>query len=171
MYGVPVQVDKSSVPLKRMLLFAVFYLPAKSKALNMKQFNEEYGCLYCYDKGEIYNCAYGYHQDMAHNLRSNKGFEDLAKKANRTGQVQYGIKSKAMPADTIELPQCLLIDYMHSILEGISKQLMKLWFDSKFHRHNFSLRKIKCLALKDKINQGDSTATTSIGFNIILQSL
>ena len=124
-----------------MLLCAVFDLPARSKALNMKQFNGEYGCLYCYDKGKIYNRARIYRPDVAHNLRTNKEFEDLAKKAERTGQAQYGIKGKAMLADIIELPQCIPPDYMHSILEGIFKQLMKYWFDSKFHSHPFSLRK------------------------------
>uniref|UniRef100_A0A1X7UZA9 Uncharacterized protein n=1 Tax=Amphimedon queenslandica TaxID=400682 RepID=A0A1X7UZA9_AMPQE len=101
MDGVPVQVDKSSVPLKRMLLFAVFDKPAKSKALNMKKFNEEYGCLYCYDKGEIKNCAYSYHQDMAHNLRSNKGFEDLAKK--RIEQVRCNTALKVKQCQQIQL--------------------------------------------------------------------
>uniref|UniRef100_A0A1X7UL09 Uncharacterized protein n=1 Tax=Amphimedon queenslandica TaxID=400682 RepID=A0A1X7UL09_AMPQE len=120
----------------------------------MKQFNGQYGCLYCYDEGEIYNRACIYCPDMAHNLRTNKVFEDLAKKADRAGQAQYGIKGKAMLADTIELPQCIPPDYMHSILEGIFKQLMKYWFDSKFHSHPFILRKfmnkINALLLKIK---------------------
>ena len=36
--------------LKAKLLLGVFDLPAKAAALNVKQFNGEYGCNYCLDK-------------------------------------------------------------------------------------------------------------------------
>ena len=43
----------SEIIIRPKLLMVVFDLPAKSSATNTKQFNGEYGCLYCLDKGEI----------------------------------------------------------------------------------------------------------------------
>ena len=42
---------------------------------------------------------------------------------------------------TLELPQCIPIDYMHAVLEGAFKALLKHWFDSKYHGKVYSLRK------------------------------
>lgn len=54
--------------------------------------------------------------------------------------------------NNIELPVCIPVDYMHSVLEGIMKQLLKRWFDSKHHSRVYSLRKCsydidKCINL------------------------
>jgi hypothetical protein len=46
------------------------------------------------------------------------------------GCAVMGVKGKSVLADDIQLPECLPIDYMHSILEGVFKALIKSWFDS-----------------------------------------
>lgn len=112
---------------------AVFDLPAKSAATNTKQFNGEYGCFYCLDKGEVHNRARIYPSHASHNLRTTKNMKIWATVAEETGISQYGVKGKSALANHVDYPQCIPVDYMHSVLEGVFKQLMKRWFDAKFH--------------------------------------
>ena len=128
--------------LRAQLVMAVFDLPAKAAATNTKQFNGEYGCFYCIHPGEIYErtrvyppCAAGYA------LRTPDLMKDWAAKAEETGKAQYGVKGHSILVKYIEFPSCVPIDYLHSILEGVFKQIMKRFFDSKYHDKPYSLRK------------------------------
>ena len=126
---------------KPKLLMAIFDLPAKASATNTKQFNVEYGCFYCFDKGEMYAGARIYPPDATHQVRTNEQMKKLALLAKETGKAQHGVKGESILAEYIEFPACIPIDYMHSILEGVFKQLMRHWFDSKFYNQPYSLRK------------------------------
>ncbi len=64
-----------------------------------------------------------------------------ASTAAATNSSQYGVKGKSILAEYIDFPQCVPVDYMHSILEGVFKQLMKLWFSPNFYQEPYSLRK------------------------------
>ena len=66
----------------------------------------------------------------------------LAEKAERTGREQYGVKGVSILSKYIELPACVPVDYMHSVFEGVMKQLLKRWFDSKYHSHAYSPKEI-----------------------------
>lgn len=131
----------ASVRLRPMLLMAIFDLPAKASATNTKQFNGEYGCFYCLDKGEVCNRARIYPPNTDCTLRNHEQMREQVLTAERTGTIQCGIKGDCVLAKHIEFPQCIPIDYMHSILEGVFKQLMKRWFNPKFHSEPYSLRK------------------------------
>ncbi len=50
-------ISHKEVVIRAKLMQAVFDLPAKSSATCTKQFNGEYGCFYCVQKGEIYKRA------------------------------------------------------------------------------------------------------------------
>ena len=43
-------------------------------------------------------------------------------------------------ASTLDLVNCIPIDYMHAVLEGVVHQLMKFWFNSNYHLQPFYLR-------------------------------
>ena len=49
--GVPVQTPDGALIARAILLCCSFDLPARAIALNMKQWNGAYGCLYCEDMG------------------------------------------------------------------------------------------------------------------------
>ena len=56
-----------------------------------------------------------------------------------------------MLSSNIQLPECVPIDYMHAVLEGVFKGLMKSWFDSSNHRMPFYLgRDVKIINKKAK---------------------
>ena len=117
--GIPIKSSNSTVHLRPKLLAAVFDLPARSAATNTKQFNGEYGCFYCLDKGEIYNRARIYPPTDTHVLRTDEDMRRWALEADKTGQVQFGVKGTSILASHLEYPQCIPVDYMHSILEGV----------------------------------------------------
>ena len=127
--------------LRAKLLLAVFDFPARSSATNTKQFNGEYGCLYCFEKGEMHNGARIYRPALNVELRTNNSMNTLALRADETGKAQCGVKGSCVLGQYIEIPECIPIDYMHSVLEGVFKQLMKRWFDQKFYSQPYSLRK------------------------------
>lgn len=112
-------------------------MPAKASATNTKQFNGAYGCTYCFHEGERFNRARIYPPlQTPCQVNTTDLMVSLAAKAEETGEPQLSILS-----EHIELPACIPIDYMHSILEGVFKSLMKYWFDSKYHKEPYSLRK------------------------------
>ena len=49
------------------------------------------------------------------------------------------VMGKSVLADDIQLPECLTINYMHAVLEGFFKTLIKSWFDSSNYRMVFYL--------------------------------
>ena len=132
---------ESGLLLRPKLLMGVFDLPAKSAVTNTKQFNGKHGCFYCLDEGEVYNRARIYPPTAEHVLRTTEGMKRCALEAESTGQAQYGVKGWSLLGEHLEFPQCIPIDYMHSVLEGTFKHLMKFWFDSKFHGQPYSIRK------------------------------
>lgn len=140
--GILVQSHSHSVHyLRPKLIMAVFDLPARAAATNMKQFNGEHGCLYCLDKGQIHNRARIYPPNDSHTLRTNDNMRKMALEADATKKVKFGIKGSSVLSNHLHIPECIPIDYMHSVLEGVFKQLMKLWFGPSFRSEPFSLRK------------------------------
>ena len=134
-------IPHKSVVLRAKLLQAVFDLPARSSATNTKQFNGEYGCFYCTDKGEVFNRARIYPPTDKHTIRTSQEMREWAAKAETSGKPQYGVKGRSILSEFIEFPSCIPIDYMHSVLEGVYKNLMKMWFDPRFHSEPYSLRR------------------------------
>lgn len=72
-------------------------------------------------------------------MRNNEEMKRWAAMAERKGEPQCGVKGKCLLGEHLESPECIPIDYMHSVLEGVFKQLMKLWFDPKFHSEQYNL--------------------------------
>uniref|UniRef100_A0A1X7UEC1 Uncharacterized protein n=1 Tax=Amphimedon queenslandica TaxID=400682 RepID=A0A1X7UEC1_AMPQE len=136
-----IRIPGSAVCIRAKLVMAVFDLPARAAATNTKQFNGEYGCTYCLDKGRIVNRAHIYPPDDNHKLRESKQMKEWAVKAEMLNVSVYGIKGTSVLSDVLEIPVCIPIDYMHSLFEGVFKQLMKLWFGSSYHSEPYSLRR------------------------------
>ena len=141
--GVTLQVDAShsEVVIRAKLVMAIFDLPAKAAATNTKQFNGEFGCFYCLNKGKVYNRARIYTPDDSHVLRTPEQMKKWAEEAEINQESKFGVKGFSLLSNYLTFPQCIPVDYMHCVLEGVVKQLLKLWFGSNFHKEAFSLRK------------------------------
>ena len=133
--------------VKCILLSAVFNDPAKSMSQNMVQFNDYYGCPDHLIKGRsivtskkdhkpIY--LFNYENPCRHEkLRDHKTLVSITKQVEKstveTGKIvpQYGLKGCSWPMvfPKFNIVQGVVIDYMHLVLIGVVKMLMKLGFD------------------------------------------
>lgn len=124
------------------MLTAVFDLPAKATATEFVQFNGYYSCNYCLDKGKQTNHRHIFMPDEKHEVRTTNSISvdvDISN-AEKKGKPVNGVKGKSILSDRLNLPEDVVIDYMHAVLEGVSKSLSAL-FDSKCHKYRFYLGK------------------------------
>ena len=73
--------------------------------------------------------------------RCKEDIERWATEAEDSGKPVYGIKSYSILSLYIDIVRDIPIDYMHMILEGISKMLLKYWSDGSFKDRRFYLGK------------------------------
>ena len=118
---------------------------------NMVQFNGYYGCpdyliegrsIVTSKKGHKLIYPFNYENTCGHEkLRDHKSFVSIAKQVEKstteTGKIvpQYGLKGCSWPMvfPKFDIVRGAAIDYMHLVLIGVLRMLMKLWFDQS-HR-------------------------------------
>lgn len=127
---------------RAMLLCGSCDLPAKAIVYNMKQYNGEYGCSHCLQSGKRLTLdtggsvhVYPYIQnDPIGPKRTEEQARRYAHEAVTTGKPVFGVKGpswlSAIPGYSIIDGNT--IDYMHSVLLGVTKMLLSLWFDSQY---------------------------------------
>ena len=121
------------------LIMGVFDLPARASATNCMQFNGNYSCLYCFDKGIHISHRQLFLPDEEHNPRSKETIDRHARKAERKRAVIFGIKGKSILSSYIDIVQAVPADYMHAVLEGVSRRILSTCLDSKNHASRFYL--------------------------------
>ena len=137
--GVKVCTSEGTKTLKACLLLSVFDMIAKAMAVNCMQFNGKYGCLYCLDKGQNLSRRHLYFPEDEHQPRSSRKMKKWAERAERSGQPVYGVKGKSVLSSHIDIVTSVPVDYMHAILEGVTKSMLAYWLDTKHHSHRFYL--------------------------------
>lgn len=125
--------------LKAKLLIGVFDLPAKAMATNFIQFNGKHGCTYCTDEGTYFSHRRIYLPNDNHTSRKTHEVTRCARRAEREGITVCGIKGFSILSPYISIPKSVPIDYMHAVLEGVTKSLIRFWFDSTNHGTRFYL--------------------------------
>ena len=60
-----------------------------------------------------------------------------ALEAERTHSCIQGVMGTSPLASTFDIVASVPIDYMHAVLEGVTRRLMTSWFASKFHTAPF----------------------------------
>lgn len=60
-----------------------------------------------------------------------------AQKAEAKGIPVCGIKGTSVLASTLDRADGIPINYMHAVLEGVTKWLLHAWFKSQNHREAF----------------------------------
>jgi len=74
-----------------------------------------------------------------HRPRTHKQVIGWAKTAELTKKDVYGIKGQSVLANHLNIVSDVPIDYMHAVLEGVTKGLMTYWFDSKYSGRSFNM--------------------------------
>lgn len=120
----------------------VFSLVCSSDAVarpllrNCKQFNGEYGCDWCLHPGMMVEKGGGYMRSYPYDenkqvARTNEMFKDNATQAEGSEPPKYGVKGLSLLSilPLFDIVLGFVPEYMHSVLLGVSKQLMSLWLD------------------------------------------
>lgn len=133
--------------VKGILLCGTCDMPAKCSVLNMTQFNGLYGCPKCTQPGEVISVGRGHARVFPCDLttlddskRTHDQTKMCAEQAFQMGKPILGIKGPSwflyhMP----DLINGTAIDWMHQVLLGIVRRLLKLWFDSSHSSQPYSI--------------------------------
>ena len=122
------------------LLFGVFDMVARAPVLNMVQFNGANGCHVCTHPGKQLGRGKRIYppNPTPHPVqRTHQMMIQDATRAVETGSAFNGVKGPSVVAPCFDLVRSIPIDYMHAVLEGVTKSLLRSWFDKKNHRHPF----------------------------------
>ena len=120
------------------LLLGVFDMPAKALVLNTKQFNGEYGCSTCLHLGVHKNGSRIY-LPLECEMRTNTMMLQCAEKAVKRATPVLGVKGYSALSPVMDLVDLVPVDYMHAVLEGMTRWLLHRWFDSKHHAEPYYL--------------------------------
>lgn len=138
-HGVKVDTPEGPKTVKACLLLGVFDLIAKAMVANCTQFNGKYGCLYCLDEGKHVSNRHLYFPEDDHKPRSTHDMKQWAEEAERSGSPVYGVKGKSVLSSHINIVDSVPVDYMHAVLEGVTKTMIQYWLDTKYHSRRFYL--------------------------------
>lgn len=133
--GVTISTPAGIKVLKFRPAFGLFDLVAKAPILNMHQFNGVNGCPTCLHPG-IWTAS-RYYLPEPHTLRTNSSVMKAAEDAVKQGIVVDGIKGKSTLSGIVDLVEDIPVDYMHCILEGVTKWLLGKWFTTSNSRSPF----------------------------------
>ena len=100
----------------------------------MKQFNGEYGCPTCLQPGlRLPTGSQIYVPYNTVELRTDNSICQSAQQAQTkfNGETKYGVRGLFVLAPAIGLVEGIPVNYMHAVLEGMTKWLLHAWFDSK----------------------------------------
>ena len=137
--GIEVNLSHShSEILKAKLVLGIFDLPAKASVLCCKQFNGEYGCTVCLHPGKYLSKRRVY-PALPYRERTHQQNKSFARRAIHCRKAIKGIKGVSPLEQYVDLVDCIPVDYMHCVLEGVVKRLMTLWFEPKNHSKVFYL--------------------------------
>lgn len=110
--------------------------------LSQKQFNGEYGCLVCTHPGSHHSRGrhvYLPNHEPSPVARTHASVMRAAQEAEASGVPVCGIKGISVLADSLDLVDGIPVDYMHSVLEGVTRWLLRAWFKTENHREPYYL--------------------------------
>ena len=124
--------------------------PARCMVQGTHQFNGAYGCTWCLQEGRVVQKGNGYTRVYEHITdvpkRTHNGVLESAK-AVVEGDLEHheGVRLAtpllALPdACGVDAVRSFSVDYMHAVLLGIVRQVLELWFGSKWSSFPFSIR-------------------------------
>jgi hypothetical protein len=150
--GLSLSTPEGTKTIRGKLLLGIFDMPAKAAVLNMKQFNGAYGCPTCLHEGTHQRGAQIYLPQTCRE-RTNDKVHECAQKAERSGNAVHGIKGHSILSGVFDVTNCVPVDYMHAVLEGVTRWFLHSWFDSKHHAQPFYLGRYLQAIDKDLMQQ------------------
>ena len=144
--GFEVNTGTGLISLPFNVILGTFDLPAKSKILNMTQFNGAFGCSSCEEPGAKEKQGRGSVQVYPYQVIKPKLREATniichkAPNSNDKKRIK-GIKgySGLLGLSQLDIVKGIVPDYMHGVLLGAMKTLFSLWFCGKNSKEEFLL--------------------------------
>lgn len=145
---------RSKFTCKGVVLAWTCDLPARCLVCNSMQFNGEYGCWKCLQQGKTAKAAGGHVQGFPYQENDPKGplqnKEDTIRHAAGVTKKQMagekcsnvmGVKGPSWLSflKHYDVVRDVAIDYMHGVLLGVQKLLLKLWFNPSFSGNAYSI--------------------------------
>ena len=145
--GISIEIDGNLEKCQGFLLCLTADLPARSAVLNMTQFNGQFSCIKCLSKGENFRTTKGGNIHIFPYTgetpvpRTKEDCINDAHTAYQTNSISRGLKGPSflLALSSFDTVRSVSIDYMHCILQGITKLLIGLWFTSSKSSESFSL--------------------------------
>ena len=128
-----ITVSTSGQQLRKIIiqpLFGVVDLIAKAPVLNMVQFNGANGCPVCVHPG-VWNRTRLYLPGTEYPLRTDASMRHDASSAQREKTTINGIKGPSALTGVLNLAWGTPTDYMHCVLEGVTKRLLTTWIETR----------------------------------------
>lgn len=108
-------------------------LIAKGPSINFKIFCGKFGCSDCLHPGLKLPCPGNVRIYLPRKFprRNHEDSLDHAKLADITGEATFGIKGSSPVHRILKIPEMLLFDYMHQVLEGEYTRRLTKWLNGK----------------------------------------
>lgn len=130
--GVAIETPHGLITYRAKVELAIFDLPAKAAVLCAKQFNGKYGCSVCLHPGE-YSGRCQVYPPTEYPERTHRSVIAAARLAEATKKAVVGIKGVSPMSTTLDLVDSIPVDYMHAVLDGVTRNLLNHWFVPKYH--------------------------------------
>ena len=139
--------ERGKFTCKGYLLAATADLPARSLLCNSIQYNGAFGCWKCLQSGQTASVGRGHTRVFPFIANSPKGPVRTPEKVHSDAMQAVGQRSPVngvkgpswlMCFPKFDIIQGIAIDYMHCLLLGVQKLLIKLWFSKDMSGKKFS---------------------------------
>lgn len=104
---------------------------AKVKSLNHSLYNGANGCPHCYaecktvrDSNGVAHRVYPFDRHTLPCLKTHEFYKRASAEATATGVVQLGVKGDFVLLKYCKIPDDIVVDYMHCVLEGVFKSII-----------------------------------------------
>lgn len=138
--GISIDAPQGLVTIRTKLVMGVFDLPAKSAVLCAKQYNGKYGCSVCLHPGTLVSRNHRVYLPGDHNIgRTHHSVVTAALEAEAGGEPVNGVIRSSPLTSILDLVDSIPVDYMHAVLEGVTRLLLNSWFLTCNHGEPFYL--------------------------------
>lgn len=134
--GVEVEIEDDTNNVRLALLCGIADLPAKAEILNMSYFNGSHACIKCEEPGMTVRQGKGYARCFPYRVKETRYSDRIHEEVvmnmriGTTKNLSKGFKgvSGFQYLEGYNLVLGTVPDYMHGVLLGVTKSLMKKWF-------------------------------------------
>lgn len=142
--------DRGTFSCRAFLLSATADLPARALLCNCVQYNGSFGCWKCLQKGETaargrgHTHIFPFQQNNPKGPpRSNENVLLDAQAVIDSARINYSVNGVKGPSwlsfcPKFDIVNGISIDYMHGVLLGVQKLMLRLWFTKEFASKPFS---------------------------------